>query len=268
MNTKNLTDILLRERDDVYHQKAKEYLSSHQLADFRKCPALYFKKKLGLNFNEDRPAFLIGRAVHSLVLEGHEAFNRAFAIGGPVNPRTGKPFGVATQAYQEWAAAQGKPVLSEDQFSLVGSIAGGVAAHSGARELLSNGMAEGVLRAEYHGVPSQIRLDWFNSSAGIVDLKTCDDLTWFEADAKRYGYAHQLAFYRAVLATAVGTKVPIHLIAVEKKEPFRCGVWAVSDQTLDYCQRENEAAIERLKVCEASGHFPTGYEEARVFDAI
>jgi len=28
MNTKNLTDILLRERDDVYHQKAKEYLSS------------------------------------------------------------------------------------------------------------------------------------------------------------------------------------------------------------------------------------------------
>jgi hypothetical protein len=37
-----------------------------------------------------------------------------------------------------------------------------------------------------------------------VDLKTCDDLTWFEADSRRYGYAHQLAFYRAVLKKALG----------------------------------------------------------------
>ena len=66
--------------------------------------------------------------------------------------------------------------------------------------LLEYGEPEGVVRADYCGMPCQIRMDWFEPHHGIVDLKTCDDLTWFEADARRYGYAHQLAFYRAVLA--------------------------------------------------------------------
>lgn len=268
MSSANITDLLLREPYEAYRQKAKSNLSSHQLADFRKCPALYHKKKLGFLPDEDRPAFLLGRAVHSWVLEGRDTFNRAFAVGGPVNPRTGKPFGAATQAYQEWATAQGKPALTDEQFSLVSNIVSGITAHASAMELLSSGVPEGVLRAEYCGKQSQARLDWLSPNAGIVDLKTCDDLTWFEVDAKRYGYAHQLAFYRAMLALVTGQTVPVHLIAVEKKEPFRCGMWTLTEQTLSYCQRENEAAIERLKSCEATGRWPTGYEEPRVFDAI
>jgi hypothetical protein len=55
-----LTEALLREPYEMYREKAKEYLSSHQLADFRKCPALYHKKRLGLLPNEDRPAYLLG----------------------------------------------------------------------------------------------------------------------------------------------------------------------------------------------------------------
>jgi len=61
------------------------------------------------------------------------------------------------------------------------------------------------------------------SGGGIVHLKTCDDLTGFEADPRRYGYAHQMAFYRALLAIAsAGEVLPVHkYIAIEKKEPFR-----------------------------------------------
>ncbi len=36
----------------------------------------------------------------------------------------------------------------------------------------------------------------------------------------------------------------------------------------DQAQKENEAAIERLKRCIATDTWPTGYEEVRVFDAI
>jgi hypothetical protein len=268
MNPKNVTAVLMREPDEVYRQMAKEYLSSHQLGDFRKCPALYQKKKLGLLPDEDRPAYLLGRAVHTLVLEGHKTFGQVFAVGGPVNPRTGKPFGAATQAYQEWAAAQGRPVITDDQYALITNIAAGITAHVCASGLLSAGVPEGVVRADYCGKNCQIRVDWLNPIAGIVDLKTCDDLTWFESDAKRYGYAHQLAFYQCVLELMLGEKLPVHMIAVEKKDPFRCGVWQISDQTLAHCQHENEAAIERLKACELNGYFPTGYEECRVFDAI
>ena len=78
----------------------------------------------------------------------------------------------------------------------------------------------------------------------------------------------QLAFYRAVLALVINQVVPVHLIAVEKKEPFRCGVWLLDDQALTYAQKENEAALERIKQCRETDTWDTGYEERRVLDSI
>ena len=47
---------LIQEPAEEYHAKAKQHLSSHQLGNFRRCPALYRKKQLGLVGDEDRPA--------------------------------------------------------------------------------------------------------------------------------------------------------------------------------------------------------------------
>ena len=259
---------LIHEPADIYHAQASEYLSSHWLADFRRCPKLYFQRKSGLIKDEDRPAYLLGRAVHTLALEGPTRFAAEFAVGGPINEKTGQPYGVATKAFAEWAAQQAKSVLTTEQAALVQIMADNVRAHELASSLLADGVPEGVVRAEYRGLPCQIRMDWFDPHQGIVDLKTCDDLTWFEADARRYGYGHQLAFYRAVLAQVIGVAMPVFLIAVEKKEPYRCGVWRVTDNTLAAAQQENEAAIERLKRCRESNVWPTGYEEYRFFDFV
>ncbi len=259
---------LIREPADFYHDQAGRYLSSHQLADFRKSPLLYHRKKCGLIPDEDRPAYLVGRAAHTLILEGRQRFDEEYAVGGPVNPKTGNVYGSNTKAFAEWSSAQGKPVLTDDQAALIEQMAAGVRSHEIAMHMLATGQAEGVVRAEYCGIACQIRIDWLNPDLGIVDLKTCDDLTWFEADARRYGYVYQLAFYRAVLAQVVRRPLPVHLIAVEKKEPFRCGVWQVSREVLGIAERDNETAIQRLIACEASNTWPTGYEELRVLDSI
>lgn len=260
-------NILIREPAEEYHGKADRFLTSHQLLDFMKCPWLHRKKALGLVEDRDSGAYLVGRAAHVRILEGHEAYAAAFALGGPINPKTNKPFGANTKAFSDWAEAQGKQVLSHEQVELVEQMAVGVSMNSAAVDLLLYGCAEGVIRTEYCGVPCQSRLDWLHPHCGIVDLKTCDDLTWFEADARRFGYHRQMAFYRAVLAQVLnGLLVPVHIIAVEKKEPFRCGVWRVSDDTLAIAQRENEAAIRRLLTCRQQDRWPTGYEEVRVLD--
>jgi hypothetical protein len=162
----------------------------------------------------------------------------------------------------------GKQVLTDVQFALVQSMAEGVRAHQIAMELLSSGIPEAVVRAEYRGMPCQVRIDWYAPHVGIVDLKTCDDLTWFEADAKRYGYLYQVAFYRSVIQQVISIPMPVYFIAVEKKEPFRSGVWRVDGDALAQAQRENEAAIYRLKLCMESDTWPTGYSEVRVFDVI
>jgi len=261
-------EVLIDEPSEVYHAKAGEYLSSHLLADFRRCPQLYFRKRCGLVSHEDRPAYLLGRAAHVLILEGKEAFQAGFAVGGPINPRTGQPFGSMTKAFAEWAEAQQKEVLTAEQYALVAQMADSVQRHKIACKLLSDGVAEGVLRREYCGVPCQIRMDWFAPRRAVCDLKTVDSMDYFEADARRYGYCHQLAFYIAVLREGIGERMPAFFIAVEKREPFRTGVWRVDDEVLLHAMRENEAAIRRLRQCESSGDWPTDYEEQRVFDYL
>ena len=263
-------DQLGDEPADSYHGKKGKYLSSHQLMDFRKCPLLYHQK-LTACADEETPALLVGRAAHVRILEGRAKFEEQFAVGGPINPKTGRPFGSDTQAYRAWASEMGKPAIAQEQLDLIEQMASGVSRTSAAVDLLLDGKAEGVVRADYCGTPCQARFDWVHPFRGIVDLKTCDDLTWFEADARRFGYVHQLAFYRSMLAVALGLDalhIPVHLVAVEKREPFRCGVWKLGEEVLGIAQKENEDAIARLLACRQKDRWPTGYEEVRTFDWV
>lgn len=259
-------DFLIREPAEVYHAKAKDFLSSHQLATFRDSPQFYRRKQLGLVPEVDWAELVIGRAAHTLILEGRAEYQRRFVVGGPINQRTGKPFDARSKAYKTWARQQGKPVLSDSDAIEVEAVFASVQAHPLVRELLSKGVAEGVVRTKYHSLPCQARLDWLHPVLGIVDVKTCKDIAWFASNAKSWGYFHQLAFYRAVVAEATGELVPARLVAVEKSEPFRCGVWLVAPDVLAAAQRENEEAMDRLARCRELDHWPTGYEELRVFD--
>lgn len=260
--------VLTREPAAVYHARAGEYLSSHLLADFRHCPLLYRRRVLGLVPREEKPAYFLGEAAHVRILEGRQEYEQRYAFYGPINPTTGKPFGSTSKAFAEWAAKIGKPVLTQEHLDLIEELAAGVARNEAAVSLLTDGVAEGVVRTEYCGLPCQIRMDWLNPHHGIVDLKTCEDLTWAEVDSRRYGYAYQAAFYRSVLAQVTGRLVPVRIVSIEKREPYRCGIWRVGEQTLEQCARENAAAIQRLKVCQETDHWPTGYEEERIFEAI
>ncbi|MDX2199606.1 MAG: PD-(D/E)XK nuclease-like domain-containing protein [Phycisphaerae bacterium] len=261
---------LIREPADVYHAKGKDYLSSHALNEFRRCPLLYRKRELGLVPERDSTAFLIGRAAHTLILEGRQRYEREYAIGGPINPKTGQPFGSQTKAFAEWAEAQSKPVLSDAHAALVEQMAAAVREHPVARDLFAAGVAEGVVRGPYLGFTSQARIDWINPAIdiGIVDLKTADDLDSFEFALRALGYVHQLAFYRAMVAIGCGRVLPVHVVAVEKREPFRCGVWQISPAALDQSREQNEEAMRELRRCRSDGDWFTRFEEMRVVERL
>lgn len=259
---------------DEYHAAARrgDYLSSHLLGDFRACPLLYRRKMTGEIPPSDSTAFLTGRALHTLILEGRGKFDEEYLVSeGPVNPRTGEPFGKTTRAFREWAAAQKKTVLSGEDFGWMSKLQGMVWAHPLANRLLEKGGAEGTVRTTLHGMPCQIRMDWFNPGDGdgpaIVDLKTCDTLDHFERDALRYGYPGQLAFYRAVFREASGGTVPaVYIVAVEKREPYRVGVWRLTPDLLDQAEARNDRAMELLAECRRRNEWPTGFEQLRTLD--
>lgn len=259
---------LIREPADVYHVKSNTFLTAHGLAEFRRCPLLYRKKELGLVPERDTTAYLIGRAAHTLILEGRQRYEREFAIGGPLNPKTGKPFGSNTKAFAEWAERQSKPVLSDSQAALVEQMAAAVMGHAIAIGLLTNGLAEGVVRCSYTHFQCQARIDWINPRSGIVDLKTTDDLDSFDFAIRALGYVHQVAFYRALLAAVSGEVLPAHIVAVEKREPFRCGVWQLTPTVLEEASRHNEEAMHELRRCRSSGAWFTRFETLRVIDRL
>jgi hypothetical protein len=258
-----------------YHQAARDgkFLSSHLLGDFRKSPLLYKKKMNGEIEQAETAALAVGRAVHTLILEGRSKFDEEFNISdGPVNPKTGEPFGKLTKAYKEWAAAQTKDVVSGPDFAFMSKLRESVWAHLVARELLDDGIAEQTVRTRYCEEPCQIRMDWFRADFDgcpvICDLKTCETLDYFEGDARRFGYPQQMAFYREVLRKASGGEVAAdcYLIAVEKREPMRCGVWKLTDGILEACALENERAIAELRKCRRENVWPTRTEGLRILD--
>lgn len=258
-----------------YHQAARDgkFLSSHLLGDFRKSPRLYHKKLNGEIEPTESAALATGRAVHTLILEGRSKFDEEFLVtDGPVNPKTGEPFGKTTKAYREWAASQTKDVVGGADFAFMLKLRESVWAHPVARELLDEGISEQTVRTQYCGVACQIRMDWFRAAyAGrpaICDLKTAADLTYFESDARRFGYPQQMSFYREVLRAASGGEVEAdcYLIGVEKSEPMRCGVWKLTDGLLQACACENERAIAELRECRRANAWPTRTEDMRVFD--
>jgi hypothetical protein len=263
-------DWIQREPERTYHERRAKYLSSHLLAEYRKSGAYTFRAKQTCKIPDiDRPAFLFGRASHCLILEGDDAFLSRFQVGGePINEKTGKPYGPETHKVAEWLAELGKDYLSASLGETLWSMYGAVKAHPVASALLSSGVPEGVARADYIGEPSQIRMDWFNPDHGIVDLKTCDQMDFFESDARRYGYIYQMAFYRSVAACASGREFPVHMIAVEKKAPFRCGVWAMDPLVLSAAADKNEECIRGIQECRISNIWPTGYETVRSFTWI
>ena len=85
---------------DEYHQAARDgkFLSSHLLGDFRKSPLLYKKKMNGEIEPTESAALAVGRAVHTLVLEGRSKVDEEFMVSdGPVNPKTGEPMKIAAK---------------------------------------------------------------------------------------------------------------------------------------------------------------------------
>ncbi|MFO0013911.1 MAG: recombinase family protein, partial [Planctomycetota bacterium] len=119
--------------------------------------------------------------------------------------------GANTKAFAEWAQQIDKEVLSEAQARIAKEMNDSVTCHPLGAELLARGIPEGVIRAEYRGIPCQIRLDWLAPEYGIVDLKTSDNLSWFESDARKFHYLNQLAFYRSVAAQVTGETLPVYL---------------------------------------------------------
>lgn len=255
--------MFIKEPFKEYLERGKTHMRSHPLILFQESPFKYKAEKDGIMKTDDTSAFSFGRAAHLLILEGEAALWEEYTT----IPENLKTVNKNTKEYQTWKKSQEKFILTDQEFNALKMMAKNVFDHESAGGLLSGGVSERTVIADWMGRPCQIRLDHFNNH--IVDLKTTKSLDSFEYDARKYKYNNQLAFYRDIYVSASDDadlmEFPpfVYIVAVEKVPPFRAGVWKLKEDWLLMGHTENVRAMKKLDECEDFNYWPHGFEKMR-----
>ena len=255
-------DFLVQEPLEIFNANEKDFLSCNQLNDFRSDAFLFYKRRQGLLPEEKPYDQIFDRAALVRILEGRQQYDSQYISGGPINPKNGQRYGIYSTEYSNWAASQTKIILTDEQARLIEQLDFSIRSHAHANNLLSEGVAQGVVRTEYRDLPCQTRINWLSSKHGIVGIELRSNFIWPESHL-RNGVVHRLTFQRDLIAEFAARDIPVHIVVVEKGIPHRCGVWNVSPALLRRSQKENIATIERFKRCLQNDQWPSGYEDIR-----
>lgn len=251
---------------DEYFEKSESrtVVTPENIGGLLEYPALFHAMQ---DNRELRPALSeamsTGRAMTDFLSMSPEAFLEKYVVAdGPVNPKTGKPYGTDTKAFIEWKAMQPKIPVSTEQFNMFGKMAQAYNSHAfikllGTHERTRNA----IFSADIEGVACLVKVDNLyrdNGSIVAVDVKTTSDLNSFGRSARGLYYAEQQALIYRVLA-ANGIQEPQIAIAALEKGPMpRCGIFSIGELM------DAEAALlltlhsyaDSLK----TGKFSTGFE--------
>jgi len=207
-------------------------------------------------------ALMLGQAAHKAILEP-DNFDDYYAVGGPINERTGNPYGTETKAFAEWADAQGKPVLSIEQRDYALCLRDAVWAHKTAKMLLTNAAIE--VSMQWHDAQTALlckgRPDAINKGI-IIDIKTsrCANVGPFGRDAYRYGYHMQAAFYHdgaeAVSNSQVGEFV---FIVVEKEPPYLISIFQIEKDEMELGRFAYRICLQQIAGAMKNDRWP-GYD--------
>lgn len=248
--------------EDVYH--------GWDLCSYSRLKVLATKTpahlRMVLDSQRDTPAMRVGTALHRLVLEGREALESAFAVGGPINEKTGKPYGADTQRFAMWEAEQGKPVLSLDQMHQVESMAAAIGRSTAATGLLAQcPRRELSMIGSLHGQRVKARGDAYGDGM-LLDIKTTGrgaGRADFERTIGSLGYGLQSAVY-ANVAWDVGLPVDDFVfIVVESEPPYDVGVYRIDDEVIDLYEQALPRLLERYADCVSRNHWPGTDDEVQ-----
>ena len=200
------------------------------------------------------PAFSLGTAAHSLILE--QDASDIVLIDFP-DYRTKE-----ARISRDAALAAGKTPLLPHEHDQVRAMRDAVMAHPDAGPLLTGHQAEVSVFADVYGQPCKARLDaWHEDRSLIVDLKTTQDAdpAAFDRTAIQWGYHLQQAHYQDVMEAETGARPRFLFVLVEKAEPFLVSVVELAQDFVDLGREMNHEAADTWARAVKDNHWP-GYE--------
>jgi len=246
---------------EEYHKVSA--ISNSYLHRLKKIPALAKIEQ------EDKDAFLLGRAFHCLLLEGQEMFYSLFAIAPDVDKRT-------KNGKEDWAAfcaeSVGKGILTTEQYESMAGMVKSVTDHPFAAKVLLEGKSEQSVfwTDKTTGMYCKCRPDRVptGNHGVILDVKTTRDATQhgFTRSVAAYGYHRQAAFYLDGFNAASENKADAFIfIAVEKEPPYAVGCYTLSDADIDFGRMQNNELLEKEIWCREHQVWPN-YESPNLIE--
>lgn len=216
------------------------------------CPARVWSRYVNPNRKPvaPTPAMRLGTIVHSLTLEGIDAFNAEFeVITAARNTKAGKDQVAA-------ALAAGKDTVTEAEFGQAKRMADAVHAHPIAGPLLAEGTAERsfFFSDRRSGESLKVRTDWLQSNA-VIDLKTCLSVepAAFAKAAASMAYPVQQAHYQLAFPDR-----DFLFICVDKDPDLpQVAVYKLDAAAVALGQRQWRQAFRRLIECRRTDHWPS-----------
>lgn len=236
-----------------------EGISKSSLELFKKSP-LHYKYSIE-NPTTDTPSLLFGRAAHKYILE-KEDFDNEFAVCPEINRRTK----AGQEEYAQFLAdANGRDVISADQFETIKQMDAAIDAVPLARQLLTG---EHEVSYFWEDVPTgeicKCRPDCLTTFEGkklIVDYKTADGCAdgQFERNVRKFNYKLQSGHYCEGLFNCELEEYGFAFVAQEKKPPYAVRVFFCDPEFIREGQDEFRTLMGIYHECKTQDKWP-GYE--------
>jgi exodeoxyribonuclease VIII len=235
--------------ESVYH--ASLHLGQSTLKLAHKSLRLMKDKLDGIYQPSQSPAMGLGSIIHKMVLQPGTIKT---TDAGPVNSRTGKPYGRDTMAFADWQAEHADVVVVDPW---VRTMLDRMPTEIG--DIFAAGKPEvSILREETKtGLLIKCRADSVDGMATITDLKTTNDCDGdaIDREIRRHMYWFQEAFYRRLFLQETGETHRFQFVFCEKKPPFR---WRVVSMTADYnlwANSQVQNVMDRIARAQVSGNW-------------
>ncbi len=225
-------------------------VSNSLLSRFAKCPAA---ASIQL---EPTAAMNLGSALHCAVLEGQDEFLSRFYVMDKVDGRTKE--GKAARAQAE-LDAEGKTIITMDDFDKIMGIAESILAHPSASTFLQSGKPEMAITWECPetGIALKAKADYLAPGL-LLDLKTPQDSGYsvFSKTIVNMGYYRQFAMYRDGLRANLHPVDRCIIIAVSTNAPYETECYELDEELLEYGQGEYKRLLREYQACCEAESFP------------
>lgn len=217
--------------NDDYHNSPEylEAISSSKLVDYMISPKYARYQVLNPEEKKRTPAMLEGTVYHDRMesLVNHTFF-RWLKFDGPINERTGEPYGMNTKAFETAMSDfisdnPGVNVCPEYVLLMVDAMVKELDENKDIQTIIKIGAAEQSHFVEYEGVYFKYRTD-VKTAKRIIDWKTCNlgdpRPDQFARKIADYNYHIKAAFYQFFEHQITGLWKRFYWVAQEKQPPY------------------------------------------------